>query len=280
MTLKVIDQFPFEFYDEYFTVVLTNDRKLYVPMQALCQAMGLQTHGQVRRIREHDAMADALVSLNIMWSYGEEKVREREMICLRLDRLPFWMGTIQTNRIPDEIKRERIVQFQRDFADVAWAAFRREILPDDMLAEMDASLPQAQQEYLRLMDEASDLRQQLQTHHESLGQHDAQLGTLEERVSDLEARLQGTDFLNAQQMKEYTDMVAIVARVLKRRQKGNEATVHAEVKRQFQVPSYQLIPEAEFDNVKRYLRNWFVRLAGPGVPVPTIFEQPSQKRLL
>lgn len=280
MILKVIDQFPFEFYSEYFTVALANDRKLYVPMQALCDAMELQTHGQIRRIREHEAMANALVNLNIMWNYGDEAVRERDMICLHLDRLPFWMGTIQTNRIPDESKRERVVQFQRDFADVAWAAFRRKILPDDMLAEMDASLPQAQQEYLRLMDEAADLKQHLQTHDLSLGQHGTQLGTLEERVSALEARLQGTDFLNPHQMKEYTDMVAIVARVLKRKQKGNEATVHAEVKRQFQVPSYQLIPEADFDNVKRYLRDWFVRLSGPGAPVPTIFEQPSQKRLL
>lgn len=280
MTYKVIDQFPFEFYGEHFTVALANDRKLYVPMQALCDAMGLQAHGQIRRIREHEAMANALVNLNIMWNYGDEAARERDMICLRLDRLPFWMGTIQTNRIPDESKRERVVQFQRDFADVAWAAFRREILPDDMLAEMDASLPPAQQEYLRLMGEAANLKQHLQTHALSLGQHSTQLGTLEERVSALEARLQGTDFLNPHQMKEYTDMVAIVARVLKRKQKGNEATVHAEIKRQFQVPSYQLIPEADFDNVKRYLRDWFVRLSGPGAPVPTIFEQPSQKRLL
>lgn len=280
MTFKVIDQFPFEFYGDHFTVALANDRKLYVPMQALCDAMGLQTHGQVRRIREHEAMANALVNLTIVWSYGDEAAREREMICLRLDRLPFWMGTIQTNRIPDETKRERIVQFQLDFADVAWAAFRREILPDDMLAEMDTGLSPDQQEYLRLMDDAAELRQQLQTHDSSLGQHDVQLGSLEERVAALEARLQGTDFLNPHQMKEYTDMVAIVARVLKRKKKGNEATVHAEVKRQFQVPSYQLIAEAEFDSVKRYLRDWFVRLAGPGAPVPGIFEQPSQKRLL
>lgn len=280
MTLKVIDQFPFVFYGDHFAVALASDRKLYVPIQALCDAMGLQTHGQVRRIREHEAMASALVNLNIVWSYGDEAAREREMICLRLDRLPFWMGTIQTNRIPDEIKRGRIVQFQLDFAEVAWAAFRREILPDDMLAEMDAALPPAQQEYLRLMDEAAELRQRLQTHDHNLERHDTQLGSLEERVAALETRLQGTDFLNPKQMKEYTDMVAIVARILKRQQKGMEATVHAEIKRQFQVPSYQLIPEAEFDNVKRFLRDWFVRLSGPGVPVPQIFEQPSQKRLL
>jgi hypothetical protein len=194
--------------------------------------------------------------------------------------LPFWMGTIQTGRVPDQSKRARIVQFQRDFADVAWAAFRREILPDDMMAELDATLPPAQQEYLRLMDEAAALRQHLQTHDHSLERHDTQLGNLGERIAALEARLQGTDFLNPKQMKEYTDMVGIVARVLKRQQKGMEATVHAEIKRQFQVPSYQLIPEAEFDNVKRFLRDWFVRLSGPGAPVPQIFNQPSQKRLL
>jgi hypothetical protein len=280
MSLKAIDQFPFEFYGETFTVALANDRNLYVPMEALCTAMELQTHGQIRRIRESEAMDDALVDLNIVWSYGDDEAREREMVCLRLDRLPFWMGTIQTNRIPDEVKRQRIVQFQRDFADVAWAAFRREILPDDMLAEMDAALPPAQQEYLKLMDEAAELRQHLHSRDQDLGQHGEQIGDLEKRVAAIEARVKGTDYLNPQQMKAYTDMVAIVARVLKRKQKGNEATVHAEVKRQFQVPSYQLIPEAEFDNVRQYLRQWYVRLAGPGAPVPALFDQPGQKRLL
>jgi hypothetical protein len=150
-----------------------------------------------------------------------------------------------------------------------------------MVAELDATLPPAQQEYLRLMDEAATLRQHPQTHDHSLERHNTQLGSIEERVSALEARLQGTDFLNPQQMKEYTDIVVgIVARVLKRQQKGMESTVHAEIKRQFQVPSYQLITEAEFDNVKRFLRDWFVRLSGPGAPIPQIFEQPSQKRLL
>jgi hypothetical protein len=100
MSLKAIDQFPFEFYGETFTVALANDRNLYVPMEALCTAMELQTHGQIRRIRESEAMDDALVDLNIVWSYGDDEAREREMVCLRLDRLPFWMGTIQTNRFP------------------------------------------------------------------------------------------------------------------------------------------------------------------------------------
>jgi hypothetical protein len=150
-----------------------------------------------------------------------------------------------------------------------------------MLAELDTTLSPTQQEYLRLMDEAAALRQ-------GVSRHEERLGSLEQRIVDLEARLVGTDFINTTQMKEYTDMVGILAHLLRKKKKGNEAIVHAEsqpwarrrVKRQFQVPAYQLIPEAEFDHVKRFMRDWYRRLAGPDAAIPTIFEQPSQKRLL
>jgi hypothetical protein len=245
-------------------------------MDAICKAMGLQTHGQVTRIRENEAVAEALVTLPMLWVYGDES-REREMICLRLDRLPFWLGSVQPNRIQDEEKRAMVIRYQRDFADVAWAAFRREILPDDMLAEMDATLPPDQQQYHQLMDQATTIRQELNT---GLAEHAHQLSDLEKRVLVLEARLVGMDFINTQQMKAYQDMVGIVAHQLKRKKQGNEATVHAEVKRVFQVPNYQLIPEADFPRVKKFLRDWFVRTAGPGAAVPTIFDTPSQQRLL
>lgn len=279
MTIRVLDQFPFAFYGEHFSIVLANDRKLYVPMEAICKAMGLQTHGQVIRIRDNEAVAEALVTLPMMWVYGDE-ARERDMICLRLDRLPFWMGTIQPNRIQDAEKRATVIRFQREFADVAWAAFRHEILPEDMLAEMDASLPADQQQYLRLMDEAATMRREIQTHSTSLVEHSHQLSGLEKRIAGLEARLIGTDFINARQMKAYQDMVGIVAYQLKRKKQGNEATVHAEIRRVFQVPNYQLIPETDFPRVQKFLRDWFVRTAGPGAAVPTIFDAPDQKRLL
>jgi hypothetical protein len=271
--LAPLDQFPFAFYGDVFTAIMANDRKLYVPLHDMCQALDVQTNGQIRRIRENEAIADALVPLVITRAYPDDSAQTREMLCLRLDRLPFWLGTMQPNRIKDEAKRAQVIRFQREFADVAWAAFRSQILPSDMLAELDATLSPTQQEYLRLMDEAAALRQ-------GVSRHEERLGSLEQRMTDLEARLVGTDFINPAQMKEYTDMVGILAHLLRKKKKGNEATVHAEVKRQFQVPAYQLIPEAEFDRVKRFMRDWYRRLAGPDAAIPTIFEQPSQKRLL
>lgn len=146
--LQVLDQFPFLFYGEYFTVALASDRKVYLPVVGLCQTMGLQTQGQVRRIQNNEAVADALVKLTLTWGYGDAAVRERELYCLRLDILPFWMGTIQPSRISDETRRKKIILFQREFAAVAWAAFRREILPDEMLAEIESTLPAPEQRFL------------------------------------------------------------------------------------------------------------------------------------
>jgi hypothetical protein len=273
MNITPLDHFPFEFYDDIFTAILANDRKLYVSLHDMCLSLGIQTNGQIRRIRENEAIADALIPLTISRAYQDEGVQTREMLCLRLDRLPYWLGTLQPGRIGDVDKRARVVRFQREFADVAWAAFRGQILLEEMRAELDASLPPAQQEYLRLMDEAATLRQ-------GMSQQGQRLDSLEQRIATVEARIVGTDYINTAQMKEYTDMVGILAHLMKQKGKGNEATVHAEVKRQFQVPSYQLIPEASFDQVKRYLRDWYRRLAGPAAAIPALFEQPSQRRLL
>jgi len=51
-----------------------------------------------------------------------------------------------------------------------------------------------------------------------------------------------------------------------------------EVKRQFQVPSYQLIPEREFGKVLEFLARWWEREALDR-PVPQIFLA-RQERLL
>ena len=74
------------------------------------------------------------------------------MLCLWMNRLPYWLGTIDAKRI-----RQRVIVFKREFADVAWAAFRSEILPTDVLAEVDATLPQSQQAYLAARDAAGTL---------------------------------------------------------------------------------------------------------------------------
>ena len=271
--LHPLDEFPFEFYGKLFSVVLASDRKLYFPLNLVCQALQVDANAQAQRIRRDEAISDALVPLPLQIPYGSEgAVQTRQTLCLWLNRLPYWLGTINVSRIKDETRRQQVILFKREFADVAWAAFRSEILPPDMLSELDATLPPAEQEYLAAMDKAADMRRDLQQQGEQLKQ-------FEERLSKLEARLIGTDFINSAQAKQYQDMVAILGAILKKKGTGTHATVHAEVKRQFQVPAYQLIPEKEFPQLVNFLTQWYERLTPPGTPVPDVFIQPQQRGL-
>jgi hypothetical protein len=271
--LKSLDQFPFEFYGSHFSVYLASDRRLYVPLADLCEAMEIDTNAQAQRIRRNEVIDDALITLPLQVPYGEEgALQTRRLLCLWLNRLPYWLGTIEASRIPDADRRRQVVRFQREFADVAWAAFRSEILPEEMRAEMDATLPPAQQRYLAAMDEAAGMRREL----DQVGDR---LGDVEERLGQLEARIRGTDFINQAQAQRYQVMVNVLASILKQRGKGNQATVHAEVKRTFDVPSYQLIPQEEFPRVVDLLTSWYRRLTPPGTPLPDVFSQPDQRSL-
>lgn len=53
---------------------------------------------------------------------GEDE-KLREAVTLPLTKLPFWLATIQTGRIPDLGVRNRVVEFQQRVCDVLEAAF-------------------------------------------------------------------------------------------------------------------------------------------------------------
>lgn len=123
-----------------------------------------------------------------------------------------------------------------------------------------------------MMDEAAALRPRVD-------QQGVRLDNVEDRLNALEARIKGTDFINQAQAQRYQVMVNVIASMLSRQGKGNQGTVHAEVKRTFNVPSYQLIPESEFPEVVKFLASWYRRLTPAGTPLPDVFNKPDQRRL-
>ena len=271
--MKIVDQYPFEFYGSTFELYLTDKRQLVLPLHSLCDAMELDFSAQTRRIERDEALADGLIMLTAPVLRSDGSSQEREVSCLALRLLPYWLGTIDSARVKAELK-EKIIHFKRELATVAWAAFRSQILPSDMLAELDTSLPPAEREYHVLMDQAASLKQDVDKHNTRLGQ-------LEDRMSALEARLVGTDLISHLQARQYLDAVSTLGDLLKEtspKKASPYAIIHNEVKRQFGVPSYQLIPEKEFGQVLEFLAKWWQREA-PERPVPQVFLA-RQDRLL
>jgi len=222
-------------------------------------------------------LSDALVELDIRQlaeTNGENQWGglRRPISGFWLKRLPYWLGGINVNRIREDL-RPKVLQYQLELADYSWDIVRTEIMPTDILAEMDATLPPAQQEYHQLMDEAVALKK-------SIHQQGEQLQSLEARIGGLEARMVGTDFINSAQQRKYLEMVNILGEVLKKKKAGNQAIVHNEIKRQFRVPSYQLIGESDFPAVVKFLTGWFEKVSPPGTRLPFAFTREEQGRLL
>jgi len=271
--MKIIEQYPFQFADSVFEIYWTDQRLLLLPVRELCEALGLSTPSQLNRIKRDVVMSRHLYSVRARVVGKDGVPQEQEIACLGYRRLDYWMGTIDHERVKPEL-REKVILFKEEMADAIHAYFRSRRLPEDMRAELDAALPPAQQEYVHLMEQASILGQ-------AVGEHGARLSGLEERVKGLEARLVGTDFISLQQAKQFIDAVGVLASMLKDKHKKGAspyAIVQSEVKKRFQVPSYQLIPESEFPAVMDFLAQWWRREA-PERPVPQIFTA-RQNRLI
>lgn len=141
---------------------------------------------------------------------------------------------------------------------------------------MDAPLPEEEQRYLALMDEASEFRRNLQ---DNVEQHDEAIESLEQRVSALEARLVTEDVLTPQQARQVQRMVSIITDILEKKDTGTYQTVYGAIKEQFNVPSYKMVPEEEFPRLQKFLAQWYKRLTPTGTMLPDVFTQPGQGRL-
>jgi hypothetical protein len=271
--MKIIEQYPFQFADSVFEIYWTDQRILLLPVRQLCEALGLGVASQLNRIKRDVVLARHLYNVRARVIGKDGVPQEQEVACLAYKRLDYWMGTIDHGRVRPELK-DKVILFKEEMADAIHAYFRPRRLPEDMRAELDAALPPVEQEYMRLMEQASSLGQQV-------GEHGVRLHGLEERMKNLEARLVGTDFISMQQAKQFIDAVGVLASMLKDKHKKGAspyAIVQSEVKKKFQVPSYQLIPESEFPAVMDFLAGWWRREA-PERPLPQIFTA-RQNRLI
>jgi hypothetical protein len=282
----IIQGVPFVFYGEVFTAYLANDRQWYLILQDVCQALGLDVSGQRQRIQRDEALSDYLVNISIEAPYGET-TRQREIGCLNLRRLPYWLGTIDASRVKEEHRR-KVILFKREFAEAAWAVFRSDIIPSELLGEMDAYETPPEREYSQLMDQARQLRLRMDL---LSGKMEAELERVGGEVSDLagrlgilEAKLIGRQIVNAAQAKQLQDMIALVADSLheKTPRKSRSqcfADVHQGFKDTFHIHIYSTLPADQMEQAITFLAGWYSRL-NPGRNLPDLFQGSHHPSLL
>jgi len=184
---EIIQGFPFEFYGEVYVAYLASDRQFYISLNDICRGLGVDARSQRRRIQDDEAIADKLVNLALETPY-QEGTRTQEVACLSLRALPYWLGTIDARRVKDEI-RPRVILFKRDFAETAWFVYRGEILPPEIIAEVDSYATPYERELAEMMADFRSLKNKLDTLTGRVDEELARVG-----LSETEARRQGIPF--------------------------------------------------------------------------------------
>jgi hypothetical protein len=99
-----------------FILAAQVDGEVWVPLPPLCDAMGLQVHGQAAKLR-----AKPWATTQLICGVGADG-KTREMVFLDLRSLPLWLATIEPGRVKPEA-REALVTYQREAASVLAAHF-------------------------------------------------------------------------------------------------------------------------------------------------------------
>ena len=87
MQLEIVQQKEVLFYEDELTAVRAADGHVYVAVAQMCQALGLDTQGQTRRIRRQEVLADGLKGVDKLATPGGG----RSGYVVRVDLVPPWL---------------------------------------------------------------------------------------------------------------------------------------------------------------------------------------------
>ncbi len=250
--LVSVEQREVEFYDDNLLAVKADDGQVYVAVSQMCDALGIDTQAQTRRIRRHEILGEGLQGVANLTTPGGQ---QRGFV-LRVDLIPLWLAGVRASAVRSEV-RQKLERFQREAAKVLWNAFQTGRLTTDInFDELLASNSPAAQAYRLVAAMMRLAEQQLVM--------EARLDSYEARLENVEAALADPGrFVTPEQAMQISQAVKAIALKLGDRSGRNEyGGVYGELYRRFAVVSYRELPAGKFDDAMSFLRDWHQRMTG------------------
>jgi hypothetical protein len=263
------------FYGDELVAVQQEDGTICVLFGRLCENLGLDRRGQVRRTQRHSVLDKGLLALEVQTAGGLQTLQ-----CLKLSLLPLWLSGVQARRVKPELQ-EKLVRYQEEAADVLWQAFKPQILAADTavvsvddshavqqlqqiaemgraitrMAEQQIELQRQQQALTQRMDGAARVIRGVQQDVQGLRGH---LSDVEVRLGVLEDRLHPAASVTDEQATQVSNQVKALAELLSGTEHGKNhyQGIFAELYRRFGVSSYKLIRQDQYTAVLRFLEDW------------------------
>jgi hypothetical protein len=96
--LVPIEQKEVEFYGDDLTAVKADDGQVYVALRHLCEALGLNTQAQTRRIQRHPVLLKGYKGVAILATPGGP---QRAGV-LRVDLVPLWLAGVSSKSVRED----------------------------------------------------------------------------------------------------------------------------------------------------------------------------------
>lgn len=259
----------------------TQDGIIYISVNGMCQALGLDPSSQLKRLHRHTVLRRGLQTLPLMTVGGPQLTN-----CLRVDLLALWLAGSETRRMRPEI-RAKIEAYQEELAPVAMQVFLRhtglrpvsadvnplvtalvtqitDLQGVTTLLQEHLSLLVAQQEVTTAIPAQLErvvglLEQMLQQQNQLATQ---QIAT-DSRLTQLD-REQPLTPAHKRQVQTLVDDIVRASRHLPTAL--NYAQIYGHLKQRFNVSSYTELPDTHFATVMTTLRQMRQQATGDSGP--------------
>ena len=259
--------------DELIAIQTIDSGAIFVPLNRLCDNLGVARNRQVQRIRDHPVLSRGYTTLEIETGGGRQETQ-----CLRLDLIPLWLAGINANRVASTVQA-KLVQYQAEAAQVLWAAFRPDILPSDDLAlapvgasgaalayEIATAIQHLARQQMEIEQRLGGRIDQMARWARDFGQTvDRRLVTVDQRLGALELQVIPQATISEQQAAEVALAVKNVGHALA--ETGTRAgygQVYGEMYRRYGISSYKNLPQDKFSEVLAWLHSWHAELTSLG----------------
>ncbi|HEX9413750.1 MAG TPA: phage antirepressor N-terminal domain-containing protein [Ktedonobacterales bacterium] len=268
-----VEQDTVTFYDRQIIAVRLPDGRIAAALRPMCEALQLDRAGQLRRIREDEAIADQLVSVRVDTEGGAQL-----MEMLTAWAIPTWLTGIKLSRVAPE-KRPAILAFKREAADVLYRHFSQRqaelAAPPNLVPAEPITKPEPPERGAALVD--------WRTYHEAMvawidwqsdieqwrGSMESRLETVEEitrLVPEILERL-GPEMLSAEHQRTVHSSIKHLHELTGRAY----PTLWTELGASFHVAKYDQIPEARWGEVAEWLRVRITRAGGQAPEQGSLF---------
>jgi hypothetical protein len=243
------------FYGDEITTALVDidgHLRVYVPIKAISDYLGLAWSGQFERIQRDQILSEVVTLIRItrMTATGGSP----SSLCLPLEYLNGWLFGVTVKRVKPEMQ-EKVLQYQRDCYRVLWEAFQTQapVVPQrsSALEHIRATALAVAQLAEQQMEMEARLTKRLDKAAEVFVGFDRRLGILEKKVSS--AALVTDD-----QAEEISSTVKALAELMSEKvpSKNHYQGIFSELYRRFGVSSYKNIRLEHYERVLQFLEDW------------------------